>query len=221
MPPPFDPVAARRLREQLGMSHANISHGMWASYGLRIHPATVLAWERGEGAPDERELTALAGALWCAPADLLGRPTTLREWRWARGVTSPDLAHQLGMRRGDYERMEERGRWSGNVRQSALLGQLLDIPLPDLLAVTGRAEKLADHLRSTAKVRWQAYAGPVCAMVPLPRERVEEALRRINEEYHALMASTLSWSASAPAEDKSGPYLDGVLDRFWTLLGLN
>jgi hypothetical protein len=157
--------------------------------------------------------------LWCAPADLLGKPTTLREYRWASGLAVEDLARAVLLRPREYERMEERNRWTGNDRQTAALGEALKIPLRDLLALTGRDQKLADHLRSATTVRWQAYVRPVSGLVPsYPRERIEAALRRLHADYHALMASTLSWSASAPTDDKGGPYLAGILERFWALI---
>ncbi len=191
---------------------------MWASYGLQIPPDTVLSWEQGDLVPTEHELTALAAALWCAPRDLLGRPTTLREYRWAGGMAVEDLARAVFLRTREYERMEERNRWTGNDRQTAALGEALGIGTPELLALTGRDTRLAEHLRSAVTVRWQAYVKPVGALVPCPPERIEEALRRLHGEYQALMTSTLSWSASAPTEDKGGPFLAGILGRFWELI---
>ncbi|MCQ4080466.1 XRE family transcriptional regulator [Streptomyces sp. RB6PN25] len=200
------------------MSHAHVSHGIWASYGLQIPPETVLAWERGAALPDERELTALAAALWCSASDLLGEPTTLREFRWARSMAVVDLARAVGMQPGEYERMEKRNRWTGNDRQTAALRYALGLTVPQLIHLTGREEKLAGYLCSAAETRWQAYVRPVCALVPLPREQLEEALARLHSEYQAMMVSSLSWSASAPKEDKSAPYRAAILDHFWAFL---
>ncbi|CCB76947.1 MULTISPECIES: helix-turn-helix domain-containing protein [Streptomycetaceae] len=218
MPPPFDPAAARRLRWQLGMSHAQVSHAIRVSFALDVAPGTVRAWERGEAFPGEREVAALAGALWCAPADLLGRPTTLREHRWAAGLALEDLALAVGLRPREYRRMEEHDRWTGDDRRTAALGEVLRLTPRELLALTGRDAALAALLRSAATVRWQAYVRPVAALVPYPRQRVAGALRRMYDEYQALMTATLSWSASAPAGNGGGAYLDAAPDRFWALV---
>ncbi|MCW8221275.1 helix-turn-helix domain-containing protein, partial [Streptomyces griseolus] len=90
--PPFNAPAARRLREALGMAPGHVAYGLGAQYGLRITAETVLAWERGVALPDERELKALAGVLWCAPGELLSEASTLREHRVARGMSPEDLA---------------------------------------------------------------------------------------------------------------------------------
>ncbi len=191
---------------------------MWASYGLRALPETVLAWERGQAVPGEREVTALAAALWCAPADLLGAPTTLREYRWSRGLAVADVAFAVGLRAARYARMEDDDRWTGDARQTAALAEVLGLTPAQVVAVTGREQKLAEHLRSAATVRWQPYVKPVSAMVSLPRARVERALGQLHEEYQSLMTSSLSWSQTAPAQDKGTPYLARVLARFWELV---
>ena len=192
---------------------------MWASFGLHVAPDTVVAWERGQAVPSERELTALAAALWCAPADLLGAPTTLREYRWARGLALADVAFAVGLRAARYARMEDEDHWTGDARQTAALAEALALTPAQLVAVTGREQKLAEYLRSAATVRWQPYVKPVAAIVPLPRERVERTLGQLHEDYQSLMTSTLSWSESASAEDKSGPFLARILERFWELAG--
>ncbi|GAA1891189.1 XRE family transcriptional regulator [Streptantibioticus ferralitis] len=178
----------------------------------------MLCWEQGDAVPTEQELTALAGALWCAPSDLLGVPTTLREHRWARGLAVEDVAFRTGLRPREYQKMEERNRWTGDERQTAALGAALGLTLAQLVTVTGRDRKLAEYLRSAAAVRWQAYVKPVNAIVPLPRERIERALGQLHNDYQSLMTSTLSWSATASAEDKGAPYLAKILDHFWKLL---
>jgi transcriptional regulator with XRE-family HTH domain len=192
---------------------------MWASYGLRVLPETVLAWERGQAVPSEQELTALAAALWCAPADLLGAPTTLREYRWARGLALEDVAFAVGVRAARYARMEDDDHWTGDARQTAALAEALGLTPAQVVAVTGREQKLAEYLRSAASVRWQPYVRPVSGIVALPRERIERALDQLHEEYQSLMTSTLSWSGTASAEDKGAPFMARILERFWELVG--
>ncbi|WP_269853137.1 helix-turn-helix domain-containing protein [Streptomyces sp. RPT161] len=181
-------------------------------------PDMVLAWERGQLLPSEQELTALAAALWCAPADLLGAPTTLREYRWSRGLALEDVAFAVGLRPKEYARLEDRNRWTGDARRTAALAEVLGLSQAQLVAVTGRAEKLAEYLRSAASVRWQPYVKPVSAMVTLPRERIEHALSQLHEQYQSLMTSTLSWSETASPEDKGAPFLAQILDHFWQLV---
>ncbi|MDG4863789.1 helix-turn-helix transcriptional regulator, partial [Streptomyces sp. T-3] len=54
------------------MAPGHVAYGIRASYGLHhITPDHISAWERGSAAPTATELTALAGALWCAPGELL------------------------------------------------------------------------------------------------------------------------------------------------------
>ncbi|KUL34859.1 DNA-binding protein [Streptomyces sp. NRRL F-4489] len=220
--PPFNADAARRLREALGMTHAHVAYGIWAAYGMRLEPATVASWELGESSPTEAELTALAGALWCSPAELLGAPGTLREFRLALGLAPDDLALRVGMDPAAYERLEAGGRWSGSDRQAAALAETLRLPLPALLRFTGQEERLAELLTSAATTRWQGYVRPVGKLVPLPKERIQDALQALHEEYHATMTASLSWTggdASGEAGKAGRDFLDEVVAEFWRRVG--
>ncbi|MFB6440249.1 helix-turn-helix domain-containing protein [Streptomyces sp. NPDC056411] len=216
--PPFDAEAARRHREALGMTPAHVAYGIWAAYGLRIAPATVTDWERGEGTPTEGELTALAGALWCAPGDLLGAPDTLREYRLAAGLAADALALAIGMEQGAYERLEAGGSWQGTDRQATALAGALGLPLPALLRFTGRDGKLAALLTSAATTRWQAYVRPVGRLVPLPKERIQRLLQALHADYQAAMAPTLRWGGgdgTGESGEAGRAFLDGILAAFW------
>ncbi|MET8676771.1 XRE family transcriptional regulator [Streptomyces sp. NPDC004647] len=219
--PPFDARAARRLREALGMAHAQVAYGIWASYGLEIGAETVVAWELGEESPTEAELTALAGALWCSPGELMAAPSTLREYRLARGMTVTSLALRIGIEPAAYELIEQTGHWTGNDRQATALADALALPLPTLVEVTGRADSLAELLRNAVTTRWQAYVKPVAKLLPLPRDRVEVVLHQLHYDYQSRMVSTLNWGGGTSA-GKSGEagreYLDGVLEQFWERL---
>ncbi|MFH8408663.1 helix-turn-helix domain-containing protein [Streptomyces sp. NPDC018019] len=220
--PPFDAAAARRLREALGMTPAHVAYGIWAAYGIRVAPATVTAWERGTASPSGPELTALAGALWCAPGELLGTPRTLREHRLARGVAADDLALRIGMEPVAYARMEASGVWSGNERQAAGLAEALQLPCRALIELTGQNGKLAELLRSAATTRWQAYVRPVATVVPLPRPRLQAALKGLHGDYQGLTAASLNWggSGSAVESGRAGQdFLDGILEAFWARAG--
>lgn len=66
--PPFNALAARRLRAALNMGPEHVAHNIRVSYGLPyVTPDLVIAWERGTVSPGNPELTALAGVLWCSP----------------------------------------------------------------------------------------------------------------------------------------------------------
>ncbi|WP_066926827.1 helix-turn-helix domain-containing protein [Streptomyces sp. NBRC 110611] len=220
--PPFDAEAARRCREALGMTPAHVAYGIWAAYGMRVPAATVASWESGESAPTESELTALAGALWCAPGDLIGTPGTLREYRLAAGLAPDGLASAIGMDQAAYERLEAGGRWRGNDRQAAALAEALGLPLPALLRFTGRDPALTELLISAVTGRWQGYVRPVGKLVPLPRQRIQDVLRELHAEYQAAMTTTLNWGGGDGAEESGEAgraFLDRILAEFWARTG--
>ncbi|MEV5595119.1 helix-turn-helix transcriptional regulator [Streptomyces sp. NPDC052496] len=218
----FDAAAARRLRTALGMTHAHVAYGIWAAYGLRVRPSAVAAWERGEASPSEAELSALAGALWCAPGELLAAPRTLREHRLARGLAADDLALRIGMEPAAYAWMEAAGTWTGDDRQAAGLAEVLRLPCRALVRLTGREGKLTELLRSAATTRWQAYVRPVAKLVPLPKPRVQAALQGLHGDYQGLMAASLNWGGGGSADasgDAGQVFLDGILEVFWARAG--
>ncbi|MFE6198844.1 helix-turn-helix domain-containing protein [Streptomyces sp. NPDC057838] len=218
--PPFNAPAARRLRAALGMAPEHVAHGMRVSYGHpHVSPDHVIAWERGIAAPSNSELTALAGVLWCSPAELIGRPRTLREHRIARCLAPEDVARAVGHDVHAYLRMEETDSWRGTERQSAALADLLGLGLPDVVTVTGRDARLGELLRSAATTRWQAYVRPVARLVPLDRRFLEGALRSLHEEYQGHMAVTLSWGGGAGDAGGAGQdFLDRIVEHFWAKL---
>ncbi|CAL9295823.1 hypothetical protein SUDANB51_05679 [Streptomyces sp. enrichment culture] len=218
--PPFDAAAARRLRVALGMTPEHVAHGMRVSYGHpHVSPDHVIAWERGITAPTNSELTALAGVLWCSPAELIGRPRTLREHRIARCLAPEDVARAVGHDVHSYLRMEETDSWRGTDRQSAALADLLGLRLPDFVAVTGRNAKLGELLRSAVTTRWQAYVRPVAKVVPLDRPFLEGALQALHEDYQGHMAATLSWGGGgSDAGDAGQEFLYRIVEHFWAKL---
>ncbi|MFB7595060.1 helix-turn-helix domain-containing protein [Streptomyces sp. NPDC056160] len=217
---PFNAPAARRIRAALGMGPEHVAHGMRVSYGLGyVTPDLVVAWERGVASPSGPELTALAGVLWCAPAELIGRPRSLREHRIARGLRPEDVARAVGLEPPRYLRMEEREDWRGTERQSAALADVLALSLPDFVAVTGREEHLAGLLRSAVGTRWQGYVRPVGKAVPLERRLLEKVLQQLHQDYQGQMVASLSWggtSAAGDAGDAGRDFLDRIVEHFWT-----
>ncbi|MGW2523822.1 XRE family transcriptional regulator [Streptomyces sp. NPDC001617] len=220
--PPFNAPAARRLRTALTMGPEHVAFGLRASYGLPYAtPDLVIAWERGQLNPTNSELTALAGVLWCSPAELLGRPRTLREHRIARGLAAEDVARTVGLELLAYLHMEDHNTWRGNDRQSATLADLLDLSLPDFVTVTGREAKLADALRGAVTTRWQAYVRPVAKMVPLDRRLLVDTLQELHQDYQGQMVASLSWGDGNAASDSSEAgrdFLDRIVDHFWAAL---
>lgn len=200
------------------MGPEHVAYGMRVSYGLPyVTPDLVTAWERGTVTPSNPELTALASVLWCSPGELIGRPRTLREHRIARAVAPEDVAHAIGMDLRGYLRMEAREDWRGNERQSAALARVLDLDLPDFVAVTGREAKLADLLHSAVTTRWQAYVRPVMKLAPLDKDVVEEVLQGLHQDYQGHMAATLSWGGGSRSASESGrDFLDRIVGNFWS-----
>ncbi|MFF3640545.1 XRE family transcriptional regulator [Streptomyces sp. NPDC002564] len=204
------------------MAHGHVAYGMRASYGLaHVTADTVAAWERGLASPTSAELTALAATLWCSPGDLMGAARTLREHRLAGGLAPEDVAREAGVEIQAYLRMEETDTWRGNERQSEALARILRLSVPDFVTVTGRAEPLAELLRSAVTTRWQGYVRPVTKLLPVPKRHVEDVLRQMHEDYQSRMARTLSWGGGA-GSDASGEagrdFLDRILEHFWALV---
>lgn len=223
--PPFDAHAARRLRMALGMGPEHVAYGMRVSYGLPyITPDHVIAWESAVMTPGQHELTALAGVLWCAPCELIGRPRTLREHRAARGLTAEDVAREVGLELLDYIRMEESGEWRGTERQSAILAEVLELSLADFLTLTGLDGKLAGLLRSAVTTRWQTYVRPVNKMVPLNRRFLEGVLQELHRYYQGQLAATMTWSdgsAATAASHAGRDFLERIVEHFWARVGTN
>ncbi|WP_257573415.1 XRE family transcriptional regulator [Streptomyces sp. JJ66] len=206
------------------MTPAHVAYGMWAAFGLRITPETIASWELQEGSPDETELAALAGALWCSPADLLGQPRSLHEYRLVRGMALSDVALQAGIPTAQYAEVERSGRWTGTDQQAAVLAAVLGLSARTHIELTGRHGKLADLLRSAASSRWQAYVKPVHKLLPkLEQSTVERILERLHDEYHKRSFSSLSWidtstETGSNSVDAGRQYLDQVTEHFWTHL---
>ncbi|NML53432.1 helix-turn-helix transcriptional regulator [Streptomyces sp. R302] len=201
------------------MAPAHVAYGLRAQYGLPVTPDAVAAWERGTLVPSEQELTALAGVLWCSPADLIAVASTLREHRVARGLAVEELARRVGVAAHAYARMEDAGTWKGTERQTAALAEVLGLGPRALITATGGDERLAELLRDAATTRWQAYVKPAVRMLPLPKRVVEPALARLHAEYHAHMAATSSWGASGATGDEGRAYLETVNEHFWAAVG--
>ncbi len=206
------------------MEVEHVAYGMRSSYGLPyVTPDLVISWERGDIPPTGPELTALAGVLWCSPGELMAAPRTLREHRIARGLAPEDVARAVGLDLLVYQRMEETGRWRGAERQTSTLASLLGLSLADLIVVMGRQEKLAELLRAAVTTRWQAQVRPLAKLLPLDKRLLERVLREMHTAYQGRMAASLSWAgsrAAAGAGDAGRDFLDHIVERFWTAVGI-
>lgn len=204
------------------MAPGHVAYGLRAQYGMLVTPETVMAWERGEISPTAAELTALAGVLWCSPAELLAEPVTLREHRIARGLAADELARRLGVDAGAYQKMEDTGRWKGNERQSAALATALGLTLAQFVTATGKHEELAEMLRSAVTTRWQAYVKPLTKLLPVPKAHLERVLEQLHGEYQSRMVATLGWGGAqgeAGSGDSGREFLADIVDRFWSVAG--
>ncbi|MFD3515193.1 XRE family transcriptional regulator [Streptomyces sp. NPDC058657] len=205
------------------MVHGHVAYGLRAQYGLDVGPELVAAWESGLRAPSSREVTALAGVLWCAPAELLHAARTLREHRTAHGLDAADLARRVGLGADAYVRMEETGKWRGNERQSAALAAELSLSPAQFVTAAGRDEELAELLRSAVTTRWQAYVRPLAKLLPVPRAALEggvleDVLLRLHADYQSRMVATLGWGGGVgdAGDGAAGrEFLEDIVARFW------
>ncbi|MGP3922859.1 helix-turn-helix domain-containing protein [Streptomyces sp. 8N616] len=220
--PSFNPDAARRARQAIGLGPEEVSRAMRAAYGAAVAPITVLSWESGDETPTEAELRALAGALWCSIGDLMGTPTTVHQHRLARRVSAWDVAVRLGVAPETYETMERTGRWMLTERQTGLLAEMLELPMSAYLEVCGQTAALDDLLRKAVTTRWQAYIQPVCRLLPLPRARVEGVLHYLHAEYQSVVG-TLDWGGGTISREPNGEgraFLGRIVELFCERLDL-
>ncbi|CAM5514622.1 DNA-binding protein [Streptomyces spiroverticillatus] len=200
------------------MLPGHVAYGLRAQYGLDVGPDLVGAWERGLRTPDSREVTALAGVLWCDPAELLYAARTLREHRTVRGVAVADLARRVGLGVDAYRKMEESGLWRGTERQSAALIAVLGLSPAQFMTAAGRDGELAEMLRSAVSTRWQAYVKPLAKLVPVDRATIEDALPRLHADYQSRMVATLGWGGGVgdAGDGAAGrEFLEGIVGHFW------
>jgi transcriptional regulator with XRE-family HTH domain len=224
-PLPFNARAARTLREKLGMAHGHVAYGMRASYGMtHITPDHVAAWERGTALPSADELTALAGALWCAPGELMGHARTLREHRLARGLPVEDVARATGLTLDAYHHMEETGLWTGDKRQSAALGSVLGLPPRDFIAITGLENELARLLTEAVSTRWQAHVRAIAKLVAIDRHLPDSVkwhlrgsrllLLESNHDLDMLKVGPYPWSVKQRVMGRRGHLSNDVVSEF-------
>ncbi|MFB7614139.1 XRE family transcriptional regulator [Kitasatospora sp. NPDC056181] len=219
-PVPFSPAAARAHRAGLGLTPEQVVEGM-AAHGVRLVPAHVLGWEGGELRPAEEEFIALARALWCPPAQLMGvRPARLRDFRVARELGQENAARRIGMPLPHYQRAEATDRWDGDEEQTHALARVLGLTLRELVAVTGRRDELDQRLRQCVDGRWQAQVRAIGRIVPVHEEDLAAVLAVLqNENQVSSHWGAGSWGSPAPAARHSAGREQPLDERFWELLG--
>ncbi|MEU9133248.1 helix-turn-helix transcriptional regulator [Kitasatospora sp. NPDC048540] len=211
-PVPFSPAAARAHRAGLGLTPDQVAEGM-AAHGVRLLPAHVIGWESGAVRPSEEEFIALARALWCPPAQLMGaRPASLRDFRVARELGQEQAARQIGVTPQSYAKAELTGRWAGDAEQTRALARVLGLGLRTLVWITGHQDDLDQRLRQVVQGRWQGQLKPVARLVPVDQEVLALVLAELQGEYQVPM----HWGAAAPAAEEQPRQLP--TPRFWELL---
>ncbi|WP_405361673.1 helix-turn-helix transcriptional regulator [Kitasatospora sp. NBC_00085] len=218
-PVPFSPAAARAHRAGLGLTPERVAEGM-AAHGVRLLPAHVLGWESGELRPTEEEFIALARALWCPPAQLMGvLPAGLRDFRVARELNQEHAARRIGMALHHYRRAEATGVWDGDQEQTYALARVLGLTLRELVAVTGRREELDQRLRQCVDGRWQAHVRAIGRIVPVHEGDLAAVLTVLqNENQVSSHWGAGSWGPPVPVARSEQPE-QPLGERFWELLG--
>ncbi|MFJ8044256.1 helix-turn-helix domain-containing protein [Kitasatospora sp. NPDC096147] len=212
-PVPFSPAAARAHRTGLGLTPEQVAAGM-AAHGVRLLPTHVIGWESGEYRPDEAEFIALARALWCPPAQLMGTaPGSLRDFRVARELSQEQAARRIGITLRAYEQAELTGSWPGDPEQSYELARVLGLTLRAFARVTHRQDALEKCLRQCVDGRWQSQVKPVAKLVPLPRPLLEEVLAELQQDH----VVPQHWGTATTPAAEQPPDLP-PLERFWQLL---
>jgi transcriptional regulator with XRE-family HTH domain len=217
VPVPFDPASAWSARRVLGLAPAAVARDM-AAHGVTVSAPQVIAWESGELLPSERELVALARALWCTPGQLMGgRAMSIRDHRLALELPQEELARRLGLSPRVYAQLESAPRWEGDADQTYLLAQALNLTPYGLMTATGREDELKEVLQRAVDGRWQSQVPVVCRMIPtLHPDDVGYVLQVIHDENQA---SSAMWGGTAQSDEETGgPGPQTPAERFWSLL---
>ncbi|MFD4377012.1 XRE family transcriptional regulator [Streptomyces sp. NPDC058486] len=212
--PPFAPARATAMRTHLGLTLGQVAWAVAAYRGSPLHPDLVGAWEAGTAVPDSAQVQALAAALWCSPADLVGEATTLAQCRTVAGLTVNETATALGITRGRWEEAERRNRWQGTPAQTAALLRTLCPPPACFVAACGTAAQLRVLLREAVTTWWPHYVGPLTRIVPLDPAVLRHALERLHLVYQRLEGATGGPPRQA-AEARAADFLERIDLYLW------
>ncbi|MET7520256.1 helix-turn-helix transcriptional regulator [Streptomyces sp. NPDC005480] len=216
--PPLDPRRAAALREQLGLTHGQVAWAISAFLAEPLHPVTLLAWEQAAEVPTGRQIKALAAALWCSPAELLGEPATLVQCRTLLGVTVEHVAAEVGMTRDRYADAERRNRWRGSARQTQALLGTLSPPPACFVAACGRTGQLRVLLREAVTGWWPNYVHPVTKIVPVAQTEVQRALEQLHLTYQRIDNHGEAGADAEAVEQEALAFLDRIEEHLWDRL---
>ncbi|MFC9794048.1 XRE family transcriptional regulator [Streptomyces sp. NPDC127584] len=217
--PPLAPARAAAVRHRLGLTTGQVAWAVAAYCGSPVHPDLVHAWEAGTATPENIHVKALAAALWCSPADLVGEAATLSQCRTVAGLTVNETAAALGITRGQWEKAERRNRWQGTPAQTQALLRTLCPPPPCFVAACGRTEQLRVLLREAVTTWWPAYVGPLTRIVPLDPAVLHHVLERLHLVYQRWEGATGGPAdQAAQAEARAADFLEHIDHHLWDLL---
>ncbi|MFF8835797.1 helix-turn-helix domain-containing protein [Streptomyces sp. NPDC015130] len=208
------------MREQLGLTVGQVAWAVGAFWGRPLHPGVVMAWEVGEALPDTDGVRALAAALWCEPADLVGEPRTLLQCRTLARLTLEQAAAEARMPRDRYAESEARGRWRGSPEQTAGMVAALRPPPAVYVAACGLTGRLRVTLREAVTSWWPNYLGPLGRIVPVRAADLERALDQLHRTYQRLdnLADAGHGQAPHDAELRAAAFLDRIDQHLWDAL---
>ncbi|MEU2074516.1 XRE family transcriptional regulator [Streptomyces sp. NPDC013489] len=217
--PPLAPARAAAVRHRLGLTTGQVAWAVAAYCGSPVHPDLVHAWEAGTATPENVHVKALAAALWCSPADLVGEAATLAQCRTVAGLTVNETAAALGITRGQWEKAERRNRWQGTPAQTQALLRTLCPPPPCFVAACGRTEQLRVLLREAVTTWWPTYVGPLTRIVPLDPAVLHHVLERLHLVYQRWEGATGGPAhQAAQAEARAADFLEHIDHHLWHLL---
>ncbi|WP_435190566.1 helix-turn-helix domain-containing protein [Streptomyces sp. bgisy126] len=214
--PPFAPARAAAIRTQLGLTLGQVAWALTAYCGSPVHPSLVEAWEAGTAVPESAHVKALAAALWCSPADLVGEAATLAQCRTVAGLTVNETAAALGITRGQWEDAERRNRWQGTPAQTDALLRTLCPPPACFVAACGKSAQLRVLLREAVTTWWPNYIGPLTRIVPLDAAVLRHALEHLHLTYQQMEGATGGPPRqAAEAEARATDFLERIDLYLW------
>ncbi|MFG2292858.1 helix-turn-helix domain-containing protein [Streptomyces sp. NPDC048603] len=218
--PPLDPWRLVAVREQLGLTIGQVAWAVAAFRGRPLHPTLLTAWEQGAEQPDPDEITALAAALWCAPADLVGEPRSLLQCRTLAGLTLAEAAAAARMPHHRYAEAEARNRWRGTAEQTAGMVRALRPPPAVYVTACGLTGRVRITLREAVTGWWPNHLGALRRIVPVDGRELESALGRLHHAYQKLQtqAEGRSGAAAEAADRRAAAFLDRIDEHLWEVL---
>lgn len=133
----FDPTRLTEVRRERGLSRSDLGRLSGVTYN------TIRSWETGEGAPSPSALERVASVLDVAVSELAVVPDevqTLASWRTRQGMAQADIAHELGLSKSTYSRLE-RGERPLTDAECLKLARIFDTTEEQVRALWMRAHR--------------------------------------------------------------------------------